>query len=210
MTQIYSIYKMIEDIDILNFDPSELSVHFSNSNTNDYYYKRKPTYPYNNVGCSYESSTNNPEDIIGYVLNAMTRNSIEHENLLMKGQYDKKDDFHDKHHSSWERQVLDWKFYSNIYSKMDKIIRCVQRLKENANTYSISKQTFNTWKANMTSYIWNTESKKYQIEWFVEGLMKFIFSAVWDYTTLSWILENPICSFRYQFSTEKWTKINDN
>lgn len=206
---------MTDDLDILGFDPASLCVFGQKERQttyhNNYSYEneRKLNYPYESKAGCYESKTNNAEDIIGYVLDSMTRNSIEHENLLKGGQYDKKDEWHDKHHSSWERQVLDWKFYSNIYAKMDKIIKCVNRLKENADTYSISKQTYNTWKANMVKYIWDEQSNKQQIEWFVEGIMKFIFSAVWDYTKMSWILENPICSFRYEFSTEAWTKIKN-
>ena len=192
---------MNEDLDILGFDPSALRVFGENT--------RKLNYPYSRKINCYESKTNNAEDIIAYILDSMTRNSIEHEELLVNNQYDKKDTWHDNHHSSWERQVLDWKFYANIYRKMNKIMKCVDRLKEHANTYSISKQVYNTWKANMVNYIWDGNSNKQQIEWFVEGLIKFIFSAAWDYNNFSWILENPICSSRYEFSTETWKKIND-
>lgn len=204
---------MTQDLDILGFDPRQLSsyenkVHGQN-NYHSYYDERKLNYPYVVNKHAYESHSNDAADIVSYIINEMTRNSIEHEKLLETNQYDKKDEWHDNHHSSWERQVIDFKFYSNIYRNMSKILRCVDKLKENANTYSISKQLYNTWKANMVKYIWDGESKKYQIEWFVDGIMKFIFSAVWDYSELQWVLENPICSYRYEFKTEKWVKIND-
>lgn len=200
----------MNEIDILGFDPSVLTIYSNSNNSSPDYYERKLNYPYDIDTKKYESSSNAAQDIVAYVLNAMTRNSIEHESLLLNHKYDKKDDYHDKHHASWQRQVLDCKFYANIYGKMEKILKCIDRLKEKANTYTISNQLYNTWKANMVEYVWDKQSNRQHIEWFVDGLMKFIFSAVWDYNSKSWILENPICSFRYEFSTEQWKKIKNN
>lgn len=205
----YNVKK--EDIDFLGFDPSKLRIHEKDDDEFFGVTFPKRNYPIEDYYKDDFDEVNDTYSVIAYVYNQLIKNSIESINWLSSHQNEKSSDKSNKAHESKRQQILTIEFQILLLSKMKQIVELTNKLFEKTDTYCWGLDLYKYYHKKFSEYIIGkskNERTKRQAEWFVEGIIKIIMSGTWDYNTLSYILENEKCSFKYIFDNTKWIKMN--
>lgn len=197
----------------LGFDPSQIDAMSCQNNNyypDDNFFKRELNYPIEKYYTDNFKYVDNPKLIVMYVYNQLVCNSIDSINWLRKTQYSNKSDKEDKAHENKKLQILTNEFQQMFIIKLDGILKLTQRLFDMTETYEIEYKFASMIKNKFIDYIYRgtDEATKLQTSIFVDGLIKIIWSARWDYNTKTYIMENKPCSNKYILNNGKWIKTN--
>ena len=198
---------------LLGFDPSQIDALSCQNNSyysGDDFFKRELNYPIDKYYTDNFKSINDPKSIVMYVYNQLVCNSIDSISWLRNTQYSKKSDKEDKAHENKKLQILTIEFQTKFISKIDGILKLTQRLFDMTETYEVEYKFASMIKDKFINYICGNSdgATKLQTSIFVDGLIKIIWSARWDYNTKTYIMENEPCSNKYILNNGKWIKTN--
>lgn len=208
------------DEQILGFDPSQLDI-FNKQETKSYdrtnfitsinEWERKLNYPIKNYYKEGSEEIYDAKTAVMYVYNQLYKNSIESISWLRSSQYAKKSEKEDKAHENKCLQILTTEFQIIFITKINEIVELTNRIYEKTDTYSWEYSYYKYIKDKFVKYISGktTDNRtKFQIDSFVDGLMKITLSATWDYDSKSFICENKPFSNKYTYCNGKWIKMH--
>ena len=200
-----------KETELLGFDPTQLDIFYERKCVwKPDHFERKLNYPIDNYYKENSEKIYDAKTAVIYVYNQLLKNSIESINWLRSSQFANISDKENKAHENKSMQILTTEFQVLFVSKLNAIIELTNRIYEKTDVYCWEYNYYKYIKDKFAKYIVGKSTNlntKFQVESFVDGLMKITLSATWDYKTKSFICENKPFSNKYTYYNGKWTKI---
>ncbi len=200
-----------KETELLGFDPTQLDIFYERKCVwKPNQFERNLNYPIDNYYKENSEKIYDATTAVIYVYNQLLKNSIESINWLRSSQFANISDKENKAHENKSMQILTTEFQVLFVSKLNAIIELTNRIYEKTDVYCWEYNYYKYIKDKFVKYIVGKSTNlntKFQVESFVDGLMKITLSATWDYKTKSFICENKPFSNKYTYYNGKWTKI---